>query len=298
MSGSNLDTSHITFDLSYSLWVETTPGSYKNICPTKSGSADDSELMCVLPRDLPFERIKAGIFRALGSKLNHHDADLVQILKTADSNKQIELCCNLSNPIDWMQQFVVTDDASFKAFLAREKASIKNFPGCKPKINITMTKPEENSWSGTPTSKPMSCHPPQSPINLTEASGSQVIIPPQVTTSGEPESSSADQNVASTTLSSPADQSRPPKRPRLSQEPSKLDPETLKMEDFLKICHIPPDDKHTRQLITIHRLHHWTVFNHLSVEEMKDLGFSVGPAILINAGASEVKRQVALEAAT
>ncbi|OAV93734.1 hypothetical protein PTTG_06785 [Puccinia triticina 1-1 BBBD Race 1] len=287
MAGNAPDPSRLCFELSYSLWVETAPRTYKHI-----SSADTPNLGCLLPKGLPFDRFKAGIFRAMAL-----DAHTVRLLRSADAEKKIEWRCCPSNPIDSsLARFVVTDEASFQAFMAREERSSasrnSSFPQVPPSpiIKITMAKPEETSNSGTPAS---------SPISGKEATGSQSTTVQESVTPGELQSSSAGHSAVPRTLSSSGDPSHPSiKRPRLSQDAPKLDPNSLEMEAFLKICHIPLDDKHTRQLIVIHRVHHWTVFNHLSVDEMKDLGFSVGPAILLHAGASQVNRRVALEAAS
>jgi hypothetical protein len=93
-------------------------------------------------------------------------------------------------------------------------------------------------------------------------------------------------------FSSQDQSSRPPKRPRPNQDaPAGLDPDALEMEEFLKLCHFPLHDQYTQALITIHFLHHW------SVKELKTVGFSLGPALLLHAGVACVNCQVALDTA-
>jgi hypothetical protein len=67
----------------------------------------------------------------------------------------------------------------------------------------------------------------------------------------------------------------------------------MDMDSFLLFCHIPINDHKTRLLIHDHQLHHWSVFEDLSIPDLKEMGFSIGPALLIARGTSQVKSKLA-----
>ncbi|EFP91238.2 uncharacterized protein PGTG_16429 [Puccinia graminis f. sp. tritici CRL 75-36-700-3] len=297
ISGNDSDIPRLHFDISYSLWVvEPTTGQSQHVVPALPTG------LTVFTKDLPFERFKCGIFRHLKSILR--DANVLKLLKSADSLKMVEWRCSLSNPhnqlFDPQKRFFVSGDASFKAFLAAEEVTRNRRSGSsdRPKLEIIMTKPESTPATQDEATTPLNT---TSETTGTRANITQESAPSsaeaQASTSG-PSSGAMAAPSRPSLFSSSDPSSRPPKRPRPNQEaPARLDPDTLEMEEFLKLCHIPLHDQHTRALITIHRLHHWSVFNYLSVEELKTVGFSLGPALLIHAGVTLVNRRVAVEAA-
>ncbi|EFP93795.1 uncharacterized protein PGTG_19840 [Puccinia graminis f. sp. tritici CRL 75-36-700-3] len=68
--------------------------------------------------------------------------------------------------------------------------------------------------------------------------------------------------------------------------------ENMTMAEFLRFCHIPPDDKHTQAQITFHEICHWTVFQYMSEDELLRLGFAFGPSRLITRGVAEARRKL------
>ncbi|KAH9456618.1 hypothetical protein H4Q26_014337 [Puccinia striiformis f. sp. tritici PST-130] len=327
-NGSSAENVIIRFDLSCTFWVNSGPSKYEQIT-----ASSPTVLPFVCSKNLVFKRFKYGVIHHLdltsGTDLDSvlKTADNRNLLewRFSPSNNPNDVSHGPS------KLFVVKDDTSLKAFLAfEEQTRIQDGDSSgRPTIEIIMSKPIENPSSVSPSKRRSTanpdrpgldpsnidmeaflkiCHIPLRDkhtralitihrlhhwtvfdyLSIEELKSIKFSLGPAILlNAGVTE---INRRIDSKEESKEDDEASTSKRSKLN-----LDPKTLEMEAFLKLSHFPLTDKHTRSLITIHRIHHWSVFKYLTVEEMRAIKFRLGPAILINAGVSEVNRQAGFE---